>query len=270
MLKKEQLDALAKLTGIDNLAAAITDEKEVEITVPEGAVYSDDNLNTLKANEYKRGQTAGVEIAVKDFKQKTGLDFQGKTIDGLAKAIEEKTLADAKIEPEKKVKELQDKLATVQATATELQTKLADKDKEVASVKLHTELVKHVPAGTLLEPDEVVTLMKAKGYEFKAEDGKVVAYLNGHPVQDKLANATPVADVIKGFATEKKLIATKAEPPGGRGGKSDPPGGKGGTYAKASEIKAEFEAAGKSLQGQEFMDAVQKARAANKEFEIDI
>lgn len=268
MLKKEQVEALGKLLGIDNLAAAIADEKEVDIAIPEAELYTAEQLTTLKANERKSAGAAAVEIAVKDFKAKAGLEFTGKTLDGLATAISEKALADAKIEPEKKVKELQDKLATVQATATEFETKLKAKDDEIASVKLHGELVKAVPGGTLLEPDEIITLMKAKGYEFKQEDGKMVVYKDGEPQRDKLANALPVADVVKTFATEKKLIGEgDPDTKGGRGGAGKPAAG--GAITSASQLAAKYKADGKNLQGAEFMDELNRLAAANKEFVMD-
>lgn len=269
MLKKEHVEAVAKLLKLkpEDLTAAIADEKEVDITVPEGTLYADTEIETLKTNEYKRGSVAAVEIQVKDAKEKLGLDFKGKTLEGLVEAAQKKALDDAKIEPAKKVQELEEKLKTVQATATELQTKLTEKDTEIASVKLHTELVKNVPEGTLLEADEVVALMKAKGYDFKTVDGKLVATKDGKVIEDKVANPVDVKEVIAGFAKEKKLISEQDPPPGGRGGRNGKPAGS--VAGSLTELIEEFKAAGKNPQGEEFTAAVEKARTANKEFKME-
>jgi hypothetical protein len=269
MLKKEHVEAVAKLLKLkpEDLTAAIADANEVDITVPEGTLFAETEIETLKTNEYKRGSVAAVEIQVKDAKEKLGLDFKGKTIDGLIEAAQKKALEDAKIEPAKKVQELEEKLKTVQATAADLQTKLTDKDTEIASVKLHTELVKNVPEGTLLEPDEVVALMKAKGYDFKTVDGKLVATKDGKVIEDKVANPLEVKDVISSFAKEKKLISEEPEPPAGRGKGNGKPAGT--VAGSLTELMEEFKAAGKSVQGEEFSAAVEKARTANKEFKME-
>lgn len=268
MLKKETLSALSKLLGIDNLAEAIADEKEVDIEIPTAELYSPEDIEKLKTNEYKRGGQAAVEIAVKDFKTKSGLDFTGKSLEGLIEAASKKALEEAKVEPAKKVTELEEKLKTVTATANEYKSQLDGKEQEIARVKLHTDLVKNVPQGTLLEADEVVTLMQAKGYEFKTESGKLVAYKDGAIVADKLAEPVAVADVIKGFAVEKKLIVQEGGDPGGRGGGNRQPAG--GAFSKASELAKKFKDEGKSLMGQEFADALRVAAEANKEFELDM
>ena len=272
-LKKEALAAIAKLTKlkVEDLESAIKDEKEVDLAIDEKlTVFTDDEVTTLKNNEYKNGKEKGVEMAVKETKEKLGLEFQGKTIDGLVTAAQTKAVEDAKVSPDKKVTELTEKLKTVQETAADLQKKLAEKESEVAGVKLNGELYKNVPAGTSLEPDEVIGIMKLKGYDFKIEDGKLVAVKDGKVLQDKVANALPVKQVIEEFVTEKKLIAD-----GGSGGQGDP-GGRGGGSGKPpvkfgtlSEIKKHFTDNGKSLLGTEFSEAVQKAVTENKDFAMD-
>ena len=271
-IKKEALTKIAELVKIPvaDLEAAIKDEKEVDVAVPEGlTVFEGDELTTLKTNEYNKGKTKGVEMAVKDARTQMGLDFTGKTVDGLIEAAQKKALDDAKLTPDKKVAELTEKLQTVTATATELQTKLAEKDKEVSQVKLTTELLKNVPSGTMLEGDEVIALMQAKGYQFEMKDGTLVAMKDGKVVEDKLAKPLAVKDVITDFAKDRKLITEDGggDPPAGRGGSGS---GAGATkFTKLSELKAHFKAQGKSDMGAEFNDAVTKAVAENKEFAMD-
>lgn len=271
MLTEKTIQRLAALSKVkvEDLKAAITatDEKEVEIA-EDLHVFTEPELTTLKANEYKNGKEKGPEMLIKEAKEKHGLDFQGKTIDGLMDAYGKKILADAKIEPEKKVQEMEEKLKTVQQTAQELQQKLADKDSEVQGVKIKSELYKHIPAfgenGPSLEPDDVLQMMTAKGFEFKLDNNVIVPHQDGKILTDKIGNPLKPADVITGFMKEKKLI-TEVQVPGGRGGNG---GGGGIKYAKLSEIKEQFTKDGKSLMGEEFKQAVSQAVEAYKEFDM--
>jgi len=272
-LKKVALAAIAKLTKlkVEDLEAAIKDENEVDVTIDETLTpFSEDEIATLKTNEYKRGSASAVEIAVKDLKTKEGLDFTGKTLDGLVAAVSKKAVADAKIEPAKAVTDLQEKVTNLQKTVTEQEQKLADKEAEVTGVKINGELYKHIPApaenGPAYDQDEVVLLMKNKGYDFKLENGKIVPYKDGKQILDKTSNPREPKDIISEFMTEKKYITTPAPGPDGRGGGDQKPPSK---ATKLSELKKEYEAAGKSLNGSEFMEAVDKAVSANKDFVLD-
>lgn len=271
-LKKEDIQKLAILAKIPvpDLEKAIGEKEEVALTIQDKLnVYSEDEVTTLKKNEYNSGKTAGLEIAVKETKEEMGLEFTGKTIKGLIEAAQKKAVDEAKINPDQRVKELQDKLTNVQNTVKEYETKMAEKDTEVSGIKLNYELSKHIPVvgenGPSFMPDEVIQLMKINGYEFKQENGAVVPYKDGKQLQDKLSNALPAKDVITNFMKEKKLITEEAVP-GGRGGKDQKPGAKATKY---SELKEQFIAQGKNLQGEEFAKAVQQAVTDNKEFDMN-
>lgn len=269
MLKPEQIKDLESLLKITGLAEAIASPDPVEITIPAGILYSEEEVSTLKNNEYKAGKEKGVEMAVKDTKEKMGLDFQGKTIEGLLAAAKAKALEDAKIEPAEKVKELETKVQTLQATVVEQETKLAAKATEVETVLTNTELFKHIPApgenGPALSQEDILQLMRAKGYEFKRENNAVVAYKDGKQQQDKVANPLPVGDVITGFLKETKLVQEQHQP-GGRGGDDNKPPM---VFTKMSEVKDQFKAQGKSLLGQEFAQAVAQAKTQNQEFDMN-
>jgi hypothetical protein len=269
-LKKEHLARLAALAKIkvEDLETAIKDEKEVDITVDEKIVtFSEDEVGQLKNNEYKSGKEKGVEMAVKEVKDELKLEFTGKTIKGLIEAAQKKAIDDAKISPDKKVAELQEKVTTLQATVTDQEKKLSEKDTEVTSVKINGELSKNVPAGTTLDADEVIGLMKLKGYDFKIEEGKLVAMKDGKVLNDKLSNALPVKDVIIEFVKEKKLGGEgDGKDIHGRGGEGGKPPAK---YSTLSEVKKHFTDQGKSLLGEEFSAAVSQAAKDNKEFAMD-
>jgi hypothetical protein len=195
-------------------------------------------------------------------KKELSLDFQGKTIKGLVEAANKKAIADAKIEPDK----LNETITKLQNTVKEYETKLAEKDVEVENIRTTHDVYTDIPDfgenAPAVTKKEVADFMKLNGYEFK-KDG---TYKDGKRINDKLENAVPRKDVINSFLKEKKFITEEPAVPGGRGGGNQKPPA---VYGKLSEIKAKFTADGKSLNGAEFMAAVEKAQAENKEFVID-
>lgn len=262
-IKKESLQKIAAIAKVkfEDLETAIKDEKEVDLTIPDLSTFTDDELKTLNANKYNEGKKAGVEMGVDEVKKELSLDFQGKTIKGLIEAANKKAIADAKIEPDK----LNETITKLQNTVKEYETKLAEKDVEVEQIRTTHEVYTDIPDfgenAPALTKKEVVDLMKVNGYEFK-KDG---AYKDGKRINDKLENAVARKDVIGAFLKDKKLLTEEPTVPGGRGGgNAKPPA----VYGKLSEIKAKFTAENKSLNGEEFMAAVEKAQAENKEFDI--
>ena len=267
--KEAQKKLLKKLNYSDaDIQALVDSEEEKDVTLDDKVlVFKEDELQTLKSNSYKDGKKAGVEMDVDDVKKELGLDFQGKSVKGLIEAHKKKVLEDAKIEPAEKVKELEAKVTTLQSTVQSQEKLLADKETEVSGVKTKSELYKHIPDfgdRLALGQDDVIQLMQSNGYEFKLENGSLVPYKNGQQLQDKTANPLPAKDVVNAFLTEKKLIIPESVN-GGRGaGDNKPPA----AAMKLSEIKKTFEAAGKSVLGAEFAEAVAQAAKDNPEFKM--
>lgn len=271
MLKEETLQRIASLTKVkvEDLKAAIISTDEVDFPINEKvSSLTEDEIQQLKNNEYNSGKKAGVEIAVKDVKEKLNLDFQGKTIDGLLDAHGKKVLADAKIEPEKKVVELNEKITNLQKTVQEKEAAATELEQKLSRSSLNSELYKAVPVIEGLEQDDVIALMERKGYEFKMDSGKVVVHKDGSPVIDNLSNNRAPKDVINEFLTEKKLNVTgsgEGGGPAGRGGKDGAPITK---FTKLSELKKHFQDQNKSVLGDEFQQAFEKAKAEFKEFDL--
>lgn len=261
-LKKQTLAKIATLLKLKeaDLEAAIKDEKEVDVAIDEKLqAFTETEVNTLKNNEYNRGKEAGVEMEIKDAKTKHGLDFTGKSIEGLLSAYKTKVVKDENIAPDAKVKEYETKIATLTTTVQDLEKKVTEKDAEVETVRVNDELYKHIPtpgeSGPALGREEIVTLLKANGYEVKRENGAMKPYKDGKLLTDKLGNPLPIKDVVNSFMTEKKII-TPGKDPGGRGDGDRTPLAK---VTKMSELKKQFTEQGKSLNGQEFMSAATEA-----------
>lgn len=267
MLKPEQIQKIESLLKIQGLSEAITSTEESSLDIPEVETFSEDELKRLKSNSYQEGKKAGVEMDVDAIKKELNIESNSKTVKGLVEAIQKKTLEDAKIEPEKKVAELTERISTLTNTVKEYETKLSEKDNEVNSVKINGELYKHIPSlgenGPALGQDDVIQLMRANGYEFKLEEGKTVAYKQGKRLEDKMATPLAAGDVVKGFMSEKKLIGTT---PTGRGGGDKKATGR---PMNLSELKESFKAQGKHTQGQEFMDMAQKEKKENPDFDLN-
>lgn len=271
-LKKEALTRIATLLKVKetDLEAAIKDEKEVDVAIDDKLqTFTETEVTTLKTNEYNTGKKAGEEMAVKEAKEKLKLDFQGKTVDGLLDAHGKKVLADAKIEPDKKVQEYEEKVTNLQKTVAEKERELAEKTALAETSSINSELYQFIPAKGENDPDmtpsDIIALAKSNGIEFKRENGKLVPYQNGKQVLDKVSNVREAKDVLGEFITAKKYRSAGEATPGGRGGGDGKPPAKAGTM---SELKKQFEAQGKSLLGQEFSEAVAAATKENKDFDM--
>jgi len=275
MLKKEALEKLAKLSKIEVsvLEAAIKATEEQDIAIPELNVFTADELATRDSNAkktgYNEGKVAGLEIAVKEQKEKLGIDVEGKTLDVLIDAYGKKILADAKIEPNAKVAELTTSLKKVQDNlAAEIEAK-KQLEGTITSIKTENTLISMFPdnVSDILSKNEILGIVKAK-YEFVTEDGKLVVKENGQIVKDTTTqNALDPKDVIKNYLTERKLVVEGDPKRQGRGGEGD--SGKGGAILKLSELEKSFTDAGKSLQGQEFNAALDSAMKANPSFDMN-
>lgn len=276
MLKKETIEKLAKLAKVEvsALETAINATEEQEVAIAELSTFTTDELATRDSNNkktsYNEGKVAGLEIAVKESKEKLGLEFEGKDLDSFAKALQKKTLDDAKINPDAKVVELTKSMDILRNNLeAEKQSKLA-LEGQINSIKNDNNLISMFPSNLsdILSKNEVLGIVKNK-YEFVLEDGKMVAKENGQIVKDATTQAPLEAkDVINSYLKERKLIV---EGGGGgqqgRGGQGD--AGKGGAILKLSELEQKFKDAGKSVQGVEFQAELNAAMQANPNFDLN-
>lgn len=271
MTVKEIKEKIASLLKLDvakiNEVLTKADEEDASIELPEIESFTKDELSILKNNEYKAGKEKGVEMLVKEAKEKRGLEFQGKSLDGLLDAATKKALEDAKIEPAKQVTELTEKLKTVQATAQELQDKLSAKESEVTAIKTEAIIFKDMPTETTLPSQKILALMKIDGYDYKKEDGKIKWYKDGQEQNDKLGNSVDTKTIISTYVAENKL--GKVDAGGGAAGRGGGNAGGTGTFTKLSEVKKHYEEQGKSVIGKDFSDEIAKITKENPEFKLD-
>lgn len=272
MLTEAQVSELQERYKIPGLVDAFKAQEVVEVKLPEKQiVLSEAEHTTLKNNEYNNGKNAGVEMAIKDFKTKEGIDFNGKTLEGLVAAVKNKALEEAGKDPGEQVKDLQTRLSTLQQQHQTLQQTLSSKDGELGKLSTYNSILSSIPSlgeGATPVP-KVIKLMEMEGYEFKNVDGKLLPSLNGQTIVDDMSNPKPIADVIKTFATENnmgpKVAAEKEDERGGRGGSNRTPQ----KFTKLSEFTEHYKASGKNAQGGEFMDALDAIRKDNPDFDMN-
>jgi len=273
MLKKETIEKIASILKIKaaDLDAAIKNEQDMDLLINDKlASYTEDEIQQLKNNEYKSGKEKGVEIAVKEAKEKYNLEFSGKTIDGLVEHAKKSALDEAKVKPDQRVDDLEGKVKSLQQTVLDYEQKMSEKEMEVTNVKINGELLKYIPSlgegSPSLGADDIIQLMKGNGYDFKLENGSIVPYKDGKQLQDHLSNARIAKDVISDFVKEKKLIPEQSSIPSGRGGSDGKPVTQ---FTKISELKKSYEDQGKSALGVEFRQAVENAVKNNPEFDLN-
>lgn len=209
-------------------------EKEIDITKLE--IIPKDDYATRIANIKKDAGIAAVEIAVKEARTKKGLDFTGKTIDNLLDAFGTKTLADAKVEPDKKVAELTTDLATMKGNyekelqlRTGLETTYKQKD---AAQKISSVVMGALPKELILEAADAaeLTLRKASaaGITPEISDAGDVVFKKGDQIM-KDTNLVP----LKGDVVLKEYYSAFIKPASGGSGGQDNPG-----QAKAGTMEA--------------------------------
>ncbi len=210
MLNKDFELFLKDTLGINQeaLKNAITSDTEVEVKHKSGVLLDDEALeslkNTVKSEGYNDGKTAGLEMAVKSSKEKYGLEFDGKSLDSFANALKTKTLSDAKINPDKKVKELSTSLENLQ---TQYSTDIASKDENISalmskigSYQINSDLVQHMPSNLKgISSKQFATLARAE-YNFSYEDDSMVVKQNGKTLKDKMENPISPKEVLASFA----------------------------------------------------------------------
>jgi hypothetical protein len=214
-VSKEQLEANPNEVTIDTDVVIRTAEEEVSFS------------NNIK-NEAKQ---AGLEIAIKEARNKLGLDFQGKTIDNLLKAYETKVLNDAQIEPAEQLKSITQKLTEKEQALQNALGLVNEKEHPLNSFKKETvinqTLDSFLPEKTILPKDDMKLIIRNK-LSFDLDDsGKIIALDSFGNVLKNPTTADPrsAKEVLDDFfRTNPNYI--NAQHGGSGGDDSKPKGGK--------------------------------------------
>jgi hypothetical protein len=277
MLKKADLQKLAKLAKISetDLETAIKDAKEVDVTIPDDlTVLTTAELDTRDGNTRNEGIKAGKEIGIKEVRKAAGLEESvEKDPAKVASAIVAKAVADAKIEPDKKVAMLTEQI-------TGLQKNLTDKDSEIGTLKkkvdegsLDARILGALPKNRadMLSDSQYLTLIKSE-LSFDVVDGKLVVKKGTEVLRDgQTKNPLELDKSIEGLFTEKKWVSDGSGASGGAGGRGGNDKNKPGVFTKRSEVITAHEAAGKKLTGEDgiaLSKQLAELKKANPEFDL--
>lgn len=200
--------------GIEKGEVTITDENILMFKKEE---YETRTKN-IEKESYNKGKKDGVEIEWKETKRKLGIDIEGKNGDEIIDAYRVKILADAKVEPNEKIKEhektigqLRVNLTKAETEKNELQISFQKKEKDM---KISSILYNTIPDKAVNETftkNDIISLYKSNGFGVDISDGKEVATFNGEIVKDdKTLEPLSVKTVVEKFVNDKGLI--KKEP----------------------------------------------------------
>jgi hypothetical protein len=219
----KNIDELAKFVkgGAEVLQKALNEKDEITIEFVDGRFVTDTDLDEVKkkvfADGKKEGQTIGYDFAMKDLKKDFGIDIEGKDRETIVKTINDTILSKAKIEPNKKITELETSLSNLQK---QYETDLTLKTKEIETYKnnlktvsIVSELQKNTPEIKGLNVNQFMTLARSE-FEFDFdENNSLIAKKAGQPIKDKMERPIPVKDILTDFATQNGWFGSP-----GRGG----------------------------------------------------
>lgn len=208
----------------EKLIELLKDQKEVELTVSPIHLLDDTQLTelkgTVKKEGYEEGKLAGSEIFAKELKRKAGIEREGKSLDVIYGYLTEKFTADAKVEPNQKIRELTDSLTNLQKTfeteknqwtqtTTALQGQLEQKDIDFYATA-------NIPSLNGIKPSHALLIYKQERQLKKDESGNIIIYKGGKPLKDQLEKNIDFTTDFTSFARENGWIGSS-----GRGGGSE-------------------------------------------------
>jgi hypothetical protein len=224
------------------ISKAQEEKKPIEISI-EGdfIVREKTEEESFVANLKNEAKTAGLEIAIKETRNALGLDFQGKTMENLIKAVQDKAIEDAKIEPEEKVKNLMKDVETLKGTIQTLTTEKTTLEGSFKTFKqestVNSTLQTLIPDNILLPKEDMLLIVKNKlGFELD-ESNRLLVKKNGEVLKNQ-TTLDPIApqEAIKSFFDDNPQYLKQGD--GGRGGDDSGSGGGKTTVEKFMEQKA--------------------------------
>lgn len=220
------LNHLSKFLGIkaDILKNAIEKDNPEDLKFEGLQVLKDSDLQTIKDNSHRDGIEKGKENFVSDVQKAAGLEGTFKDVKSIIKTVKENTLKEAKIEPNKRISELEGQLQTAQNTITDKDRIIAEKDNSISSVKRDYKIASKLPKeiGNGLTREDGVMLLTS-GLKTVTENGNDYPLgVDGKKMQDSKGN----------FITLDSYIDTKIQERGWveSGGGNPDTGGKGGNH----------------------------------------
>lgn len=226
MINQDNIKAIASVLHVDaeQLQTALTSQDEVTLEIPELVSMPKPDFDTRIQNEkstgYNEGKKAGIEMEVKQAREKLGLQFEGKSIDGLLNAFEQSVVAKHKIEPNKAIEEKEAIITQLRANIGKLEeekTKIAETfAKKERQSKIEQTILTAIPDAAVsntLGRNDIAVLFKSS-YEVDFDNEKPVVKKDGQVVANSnTLEPLSLSQIMTTFVTEKGLLKNE----GGRG-----------------------------------------------------
>ncbi len=213
-------------------AFAGTEEKVIDITGLE--IVKKEDYTARISNLKSEAANAAVEMAIKKARTDSGLEFQGKTMENLLGAYKNKVLAEANLNPDKRVVELEKDFGLMRTNYENANKQLADiktefQQKENArniDALVVSKLSEKLP-NPKIPMQDVVTIFKTKNKIQVNENGGIVFVDDKGEVMKNPSTLNPITidEVLPDFVTPYASL-----PEGGGGGGDNPTQSKKGTF----------------------------------------
>lgn len=219
----ESIAKLAKVTDVEAFTSALMSESDTDFKLDTDnlVIRTKEEDLQLKENIIKEQEPIiwrkATEIQIKDMKKELGLEFEGKKPEDFISNFKSKILSEAKVEPNKKIEELENSLTNLRGQLEQKDNAFSELQSNIQKDKIKFKTQSLFPElNNGLTKDEAVSLFFMK-HEVK-DDG---VYKNGEKLKDNLENALSLEDTVKTFIQEKGWDSNNN--PSGRGGgaKSD-------------------------------------------------
>jgi hypothetical protein len=210
------------------LKTAIESTDSVSIDLSLAPKYTEDEHTQRVENLKPKFYQQGIDFAIKEQKEKLGLDFTGKGIDSFITAFKEKVVKEVGATPDEKAKEYESTIAKLRQNLTEQETTFntfkQQIEAEKTNQKIESDILKAINIETSIPKEDVLTIFKSK-HQIEIEDGKVLVKKNGEVLKDeKTLSPLELSSIVSSFASEYAKT-----PQGGRGGQHEPPTAKSGS-----------------------------------------
>ena len=254
MLKKEAINRLSKLLGVENLAEILTSEDKHDLTIP--TLYTEEEKEQFGKNKFDEAKKVYREIFTKDLKKKFGVEVETDDITKIVKTIVDKSIEDAKIPANEKVEALLAEKETLQNKYKEIEQKLNETESEykqrMFNFEIKQKILSNLPSDTVVPREDLAELFLMK-HKIKNEDGKLLIEKEGEILKDHIENPLPINDVVKSFAED---YIKKDKPGDGAGA-----GEEGGKFKSTSQWAKWAHAKGYALMSDEAQQALISRKA---------
>ncbi len=227
MIKKETIKSIENLLGLnaDELANALSNEKEVDLTISKSKAFSSDewdshltNVDAEKKERYDSGKEAGVGMNIRDLKEKIGMDYEGKSPELFIQKYKEFVIKEAKIEPDKRITNLEQDNEQLRTTITAKDLEIKTATDSVGKLKTNFEIEKqydqYIPKNAEgWKFEDLKTIVKANVNIGIVDNKPVLVDPDGEVIKNDLREPVKIADGINDFLLTRNIKTTN-----GRGG----------------------------------------------------